>query len=102
VNIKINDSTIKKAAGLSVGSSPARSGKAAEKGDVEKASSDNVTLSPKAQALASQGSGNGVFDLNKVNEIKDAIASGRFQINAERIADGLIDSVKNMISARKE
>ncbi|MGH8809985.1 MAG: flagellar biosynthesis anti-sigma factor FlgM [Noviherbaspirillum sp.] len=98
--MKIDDS-IKKAAGLGVNTSPSRSGKAAEKASVDTAPSDNVTLSPKAQALANQGSGTGVFDLNKVNEIKDAIASGRFQINAERIADGLIDSVKDMISTRK-
>lgn len=37
------------------------------------------------------------FDAQKVAEIRQAIAEGRFQINPERIADGLIDSVRQML-----
>ena len=36
----------------------------------------------------------------KVAEIKAAIANGTFQIDPDKIADGLIDTVKNLISAR--
>ncbi|HVK93420.1 MAG TPA: flagellar biosynthesis anti-sigma factor FlgM [Noviherbaspirillum sp.] len=98
--VKIDDS-IKKTASLSIGANPARSGKTAEKQGVDKTPSDNVTLSPKAQALASQSTGTGVFDANKVNEIKAAIANGQFKVDAGRVAAGLIDSVKDLVSAQK-
>jgi negative regulator of flagellin synthesis FlgM len=99
--VKIDDS-MKKALGLPTTSAQTRSGKTLEKAAVEKAPSDNVTLSPKAQALASQSaSTNGVFDAAKVNEIKAAIANGTFQVNPERVAEGLIDTVKDLISTRR-
>lgn len=98
--MKIPDS-LNKAAGLGAAQAQARPGKTAEKAGTEKATSDNVTLSSQAQALASQAATDQVFDAKKVEEIKAAIASGRFQVNAERIADGLIDTAKDLISARK-
>lgn len=97
--MKIDDS-MKKTQGLGVGAAQARSAKAAEKAAVDKAPSDNVTLSSKAQELAAQASGTSVFDSKKVNEIKAAIASGQFQVNPERVAEGLIDTVKDLISTR--
>lgn len=98
--MKISDS-FNKAAGLGAAQGQARPGKTGEKAGTEKAASDNVTLSSQAQALASQASKDQVFDAKKVEEIKAAIASGRFQVNAERVADGLIDTVKDLISSRK-
>lgn len=98
--MKIDD-TIKKTGSLGVGSTQTRPGKAAEKAGVEKAPTDNVTLSSKAQALAGQVSGASVFDSKKVEEIKAAIAGGQFQVNAERVADGLMDTVKDLISTRR-
>lgn len=98
--VKIDDS-VKKAGGLGVGTTPPRADKASGKPDADKAPSDSVTLSPKAQALASQSSGSGVFDANKVEEIKAAIASGQFKVDAGRVAAGLIDSVKDLVSAHK-
>jgi negative regulator of flagellin synthesis FlgM len=98
--VKIDDS--KKPQGYNV--SAPRTGKAAEKPAVSgapAASSDSVTLSSKAQALSSQSATNGVFDAGKVEEIKAAIANGTFQVNPERVADGLIDSVKDLLSTRK-
>lgn len=98
--MKIDDS-MKKAAGVSAATPHTRTGKAAEKAGVDKAPTDNVTLSAKAQALAGQSGSTGVFDSDKVSAIKAAIASGQFQVNAERVADGLIDTVKELISTRK-
>lgn len=99
--VKIDDS-MKKALGLPVTAAQTRPGKTAEKAAIGKAPSDNVTLSPKAQAIASQAAAaNGVFNSAKVSEIKAAIADGTFQINPERIAEGLIDTVKDLISTRK-
>ncbi|HEX7634730.1 MAG TPA: flagellar biosynthesis anti-sigma factor FlgM [Noviherbaspirillum sp.] len=103
--MKITDS-LNTSPGLGATSFKTRAGKASEKESVENtstASSDNVTLSAEAQARATHASGGDqVFDSKKVEEIKAAIASGRFQINAGRIADGLIDTVKNLISSRKD
>jgi negative regulator of flagellin synthesis FlgM len=98
--MKIPDS-ISKTSGLGVASAQTRSGKATEKADTGKTSSDNVTLSTQAQTLARQASKDQVFDAKKVEEIKAAIASGQFQVNAEHVADGLLDTVKDLISARK-
>jgi negative regulator of flagellin synthesis FlgM len=42
-----------------------------------------------------------VVDAARVAEIKQAISDGRFQINPERIADGLLDSVREMLSRQQ-
>lgn len=98
--MKITDS-LNKTTGLGATTAQARAGKTTEKAGAEKASSDSVTLSTQAQTLAQQASKDQVFDAKKVEEIKAAIASGRFQVNAERVADGLLDTVKDLISTRK-
>jgi negative regulator of flagellin synthesis FlgM len=98
--VKIDD-PLKKAAGLSVNTTPTRAGKTSEQGSVSKVppQSDNVTLSTQVQELAAQSSS--VFDTKKVDEIKAAIANGQFQVNAESVADGLMDTVKDLISTRR-
>lgn len=98
--MKIDD-PLKKAAGLGVGTTQTRAGKATEQANVGKVSTDNVTLSTQVQTLASQVSSASVFDTKKVEEIKAAIANGQFKVDAESVADGLIDTVKDLISARK-
>ncbi|HEX5127583.1 MAG TPA: flagellar biosynthesis anti-sigma factor FlgM [Rhodocyclaceae bacterium] len=40
-------------------------------------------------------------DSDKVDEIKQAIAQGQFQVNPEKVADGLIESVRQMLSAQQ-
>lgn len=98
--MKIDDAG-KKIAGIGVGTTQTRAGKGPEKADAGgKASTDNVTLSTQAQATSQVG-GSSVFDSKKVDEIKAAIANGQFQVNAERVADGLMDTVKDLISTRK-
>jgi len=42
-----------------------------------------------------------VVDTAKVAEIKQAISEGRFQVNSDVVADRLIDTVKELISAQK-
>ncbi len=42
-----------------------------------------------------------VVDSKKVAEIKQAISEGRFQVNASAVADGLIASVRDLVSARQ-
>ena len=41
-----------------------------------------------------------VVDAGRVAEIKQAMAEGRFQVDASKVADGLIDSVRQMIASQ--
>lgn len=41
-----------------------------------------------------------VVDSGKVEEIKTAISQGRFQVNPEKVADGLLNSVRQMLAAQ--
>lgn len=62
--------------------------------------SESVTLSPMSvqlQAIAAEVSTSGVFDAEKVSAIKSAIESGQFKVNSEKVADGLIDTVKDLL-----
>lgn len=83
---------------------PAKSGEArARRGDAASsaASSDNVEIQPAAkslQALAARLGAQPTFDSAKVEEIKTAIASGKFSIRPEAIADKLMASVKELLA----
>ncbi|MBL8464683.1 MAG: flagellar biosynthesis anti-sigma factor FlgM [Thauera sp.] len=52
----------------------------------------------KAEASIAQAP---VVDSQRVEEIKQAIAKGEFKIDAGRIADGLIDSVREMLANQR-
>lgn len=65
------------------------------------AASDSVRLSATYQSLETKVSSGGSFDAKKVAEIKAAIANGTFQVDPEKVANGLIDTVKTLISARR-
>ncbi len=41
-----------------------------------------------------------VADPARVAEIRQAIAEGRFRVDSEKVADGLIESVRQMLAAR--
>lgn len=41
-----------------------------------------------------------VVDQSKVDEIKQAISEGHFKVDAEKVADGLIESVRQMLDAQ--
>lgn len=104
--MKINDSN-KNAVNLGIEKAATEKANNA-KADAQKSSSaadakpkDSVTLSPIAQQLKeieSSISTGGVFDASKVNEIKDAISKGEFKVDTGKVADGLIQSVKEMLS----
>ena len=59
-----------------------------------------VSLSPlssKLQEIQANVS-DAPVDTQRVAEIKQAIAEGRFKINPERIADGLLSSVRDLLA----
>lgn len=76
----------------------AQSGKG--RGAVDKNAKANVAG---VDATVSTGearlSDNGV-DVAKVEAIKDAIREGRFQVNAEAVADKLIESVRELVGRK--
>lgn len=41
------------------------------------------------------------FDAARVAAIREDIRAGRYQVNPERIADGLIDSVRDLLDGKK-
>ena len=61
--------------------------------------STEATLSG-LQSVSSALASSPVMDTERVAEIKQAIAEGRFQVNPERIADGLLKSVRDMLGER--
>ncbi|WP_019898869.1 flagellar biosynthesis anti-sigma factor FlgM [Methylotenera mobilis] len=110
--MKINE-TIKNTAGLGLDKSNVEKANAAKveadaKQKAEKSitgdkSSGNVTLSPlsaKLQTLETKVKASNVYDAEKVDAIKSAIAGGQFSVNSEKVADGLIETVKDLLTSR--
>ncbi|HZS80522.1 MAG TPA: flagellar biosynthesis anti-sigma factor FlgM [Herbaspirillum sp.] len=65
--------------------------------------SANVQLSVQCQSLgANVLHTDASFDAKKIAEIKAAIANGTFQIDPEKIASGLLATVKNLINTRRK
>lgn len=110
--MKINE-TIKNTAGLGLDKASVEKANAAKieadaKQKAEKSitgdkSSGNVTLSPlsaKLQTLETKVKASNVYDAEKVDAIKSAIAGGQFSVNSEKVADGLIETVKDLLTSR--
>lgn len=110
--MKINE-TIKGAAGLGVDKAGVEKANAAKveadaRQKVEKSqsgakSAENVTLSPmaaKLQSLEKKVAASNVFDTQKVDAIKSAIAGGQFKVDSEKVANGLIETVKDLLTNR--
>ncbi len=109
--MKINDS-IKNAASLGI-EKPSTGKASATKADatgnaktsqLEATSAENVTLSPlsaQLKSLEKKVAASSVFDAEKVEAIKSAIANGQFKVDSEKVADGLINSVKDLLSTQK-
>lgn len=84
-------------------SGAANSGSASSAAAAGNAASSTVTslssISTQLQA-AKVAAGDSVFSTDKVNEIKAAIADGRFKVNSEKVANALLDSVHDLLGSR--
>ena len=99
--MKIND-TLKGGAALPAANTPANSARNAEKANsAGPASTDSVRLSSQGQAMSAAASNTAVFDSKKVERIKLAIADGQFSVNSEKVADGLLETVRDLLHSRK-
>ena len=68
-----------------------------------KASATQVQLSSRIQALEVQMTvKSSTFDAQKVQDIRTAIAEGRFVVNAGNVADGLLASVQELIRSNAQ
>ncbi|MFT8406878.1 MAG: flagellar biosynthesis anti-sigma factor FlgM [Liquorilactobacillus sp.] len=56
--------------------------------------SNNVTLSTTAKKILKNEKNDGGFDSQKVDSLKKLISSGKYQISAEKIADGVLGEIK--------
>ncbi|GAB3459691.1 hypothetical protein GCM10027321_18010 [Massilia terrae] len=102
--MKIND-TLKSNQGLPTSGTPAGGAKGAENAAVQQANTpaatDTVRLSSQSQALSRAAGVTAVFDAKKVERIKSAIADGQFKVNSEKVADGLLETVRDLLHSRK-
>jgi negative regulator of flagellin synthesis FlgM len=99
------ENILKPVGSTAVTDSAGKTGKVSEHGPkgVE-SSGEKVNLSPLSNRLKEAEASLKdlpVVDKAKVDEIKQAIAEGKFKVNAEVVADRLIDTVKELLSSRK-
>lgn len=102
--MKINDS-LNSTQGLANSPPAPRADKAGDNAKVPVTPSHSVQISPMSvqlQALQNTQASGAVFEAKKVEEIKLAIAEGRFQVDAEKVADGLLETVKDLLNSRRQ
>ena len=58
-------------------------------------------LSARLQEISADLASTPALDAGRVAEIKQAISEGRYTVNAGKIADGLISSVRQMLEAKR-
>ncbi len=91
-----------KSVGTPVAKQPATAKPAPRQPDAVKATRVDISsLSARMQVDASAMGEGATVDAARVAEIKQAITDGQFRINPERIADGLLASVREMLQARR-
>jgi negative regulator of flagellin synthesis FlgM len=59
-----------------------------------------ASVAPAVVSQAQLPSINGDFDAGRVAQIRESIAAGRYQVDTAKIADGLLASVRDLLSNR--
>jgi negative regulator of flagellin synthesis FlgM len=97
------DNSIKKLGDIAPGDSRLRPQHGADKPGKNATLVDSVQLSAASLRVPLPLDGlvsRGVFDAEKVEEIKLAIAEGRLEVDPQKIADGLLAAIQDLLRAR--
>ncbi|MEW5889709.1 MAG: flagellar biosynthesis anti-sigma factor FlgM [Pseudomonadota bacterium] len=97
------DNSLGPVGGLPSGDNKARQARSAPAAPAASPSSSEVELSSVASKLqeVERALANApVIDAARVAEIKQAITEGRFKVDAGKVADGLIENIKQMLEAQ--
>ena len=101
------ENSIKAIPGVSVGENATHSQKSGQRaGEIATPSnagapSATIHLSKEAQSIEKNLANDEVFDAARVAEIKRAISEGRFVVNADKVADGLLETVRELIQSKR-
>lgn len=99
-NAQSLEGTIMKIDSSSFTSPPLRTASVSQKPAENSArAAEAVVLSSQVNA---QGSEKPPVNAAKIQEIKEAISQGRFRINPEAIADGLIETAKDLVNSQRK
>lgn len=91
--------SVKTIGGVPIADDAARPAKTERKTKVESTGNDRVQLSSELLDIEKSLAGAEVFDSAKVEQIKQAIANGKFRVNTEKVADRLIETVRELIQS---
>ncbi|MBZ0133178.1 MAG: flagellar biosynthesis anti-sigma factor FlgM [Rhodocyclaceae bacterium] len=95
------DNSVGSVGGVSSGESRQRPGKSSTPAtDVPSEKVELSSLAARMQEVEAALANVPVADSGRIAEIKQAMAEGRFQVDASKVADGLIESVKQMIASQ--
>lgn len=86
---------------VSLGEASARPGKTGQRTEDVANSNDGVQMSTQLRNIEQNLANGEVFNAAKVEEIKQAISEGRFVVNPEKVADRLLETVRDLIQTRQ-
>jgi negative regulator of flagellin synthesis FlgM len=97
------DNSVKSASGLPSSDGRTRGAKDSPKTQSSSGGSDKVdisSMSTRMKQMEETIASTPVVDKAKVDEIKQAISNGQFKVDTGKVADGLIQSVRQMLGAQ--
>lgn len=97
------DDVLKVNPGLATGNVDSKTAKDAESLKAEQNTSEKVTLSTRSselQSLETRTVSGEAYDAGKVEAIKAAIMDGQFKVDSGKVADGLINTVKDLLASK--